>query len=79
MPTYSDGRETYERVGLAIINPYGGVWTDSLFESPEKAAAYLKQHYPQGDRTQFKLASARLTVEVTRPVGEPAYIALPST
>ena len=31
-----------QQLGLAIVGPYGNVWTDQLFESTEEAAAYLK-------------------------------------
>lgn len=34
-----------KQLGLAIVGPYGNVWTDQLFESTEEAAAYLKNFW----------------------------------
>lgn len=70
--------DTYTRHGLAIINPYGGVWTDEIFQTPDDALAYLKRFWK--DRTDFgdyKLAVATLTVTLDREPGQPTFIPLP--
>lgn len=72
--------EPYIRKGLAIINRYGGVWTDQLFRTPEEAQAYLRQFWKNVDTDLrgFKLAEASLTIQIDRPVGDPTYIPFPS-
>lgn len=77
--TYPDKREEYTKVGLAIINPYGGVWTDEIFETPEAALAYLKKFWKERrDFVGFKLAMATKTITVQRPPGKPTFIELPA-
>jgi len=72
--------DTYVRNGLAIINPYGGIWTDEIFQTPEDALKYLNDFWKgKNDRLkEYKLAVATLTVTLDRPVGEPTYIAFPN-
>lgn len=71
--------DTYIRNGLAIINPYGGIWTDEIFQTPEDAMKYLNEFWKgkDGRLKEYKLAVATLTVTLDRPVGEPMYIAFP--
>lgn len=74
-------QDTYVRNGLAIINPYGGVWCDEVFQTPEDALRYLKRFWKDGnDRLgEYKLAVATLTITLDRPVGVPTFIPLPQT
>lgn len=69
--------EIRERTGLAIINPHGGIWADPLFETPEKARAYLKREYPEADAAKFKLAMATQITELYRASAEPEFIPMP--
>ncbi len=73
-------QQTYTRNGLAIINPYGGVWTDSIFQTPEDAMKYLTGFWNgKNDRLkEYKLAVATLTITLDRPLGEPTFIPLPN-
>lgn len=72
-------QQTYTRNGLAIINPYGGVWTDEIFQTPEDAMNYLREFWDgKNDRMkEYKLAVATLTITLDRPPGEPTFIPLP--
>lgn len=72
-------QKTYIRNGLAIINPYGGVWADEVFQTPEAAMKYLNDFWKgKNDRIKdYKLAVATLTITLDRPVGEPMYVPLP--
>lgn len=64
--------EPYVSHGLAIVNPYGGVWTDKLFETPEQAVAYLKAFWPKGfEAGKWKLAQATQTIEIATEPGQP--------
>lgn len=72
-------QDVYVRNGLAIINPYGGVWTDEVFQTPEDALKYLDQFW-KGDNArlkEYKLAVATLTITLDRTPGEPTFIPLP--
>lgn len=74
----ADGRERKRKTGLAIINPYGGIWADEVFETAEAARKYLHRNYPEAKPGTFKLAMAVQTVEVWREPGEPTYVPLES-
>lgn len=73
-------RETYVRNGIAIINPYGGIWTGDIFQTPEEARAYLERFWKgtNSDLSRFKLAIASQTVTLDRAPGEPTFIDLPA-
>jgi hypothetical protein len=73
--------DTYTRHGLAIINPYGGVWTDEIFQTPEEAMEYLNKFWKnKNDRLkEYKLAVATLTVTLDRKPGEPMFVPLPES
>jgi hypothetical protein len=66
--------------GLAIIGPYGTVWTDKVFDTPEKALEYLEAFWRGNWKPhQWKLAAATQTVAVvtdTKEIMLP-YIPLP--
>lgn len=72
-------QQTYTRNGLAIINPYGGVWTDEVFQTPDDAMNYLKGFWDgKVDRLKgYKLAVATLTITLDRTPGAPTFIPLP--
>lgn len=73
-------QDTYTRNGLAIINPYGGVWTDQVFQTPEDALKHLNNFWNgKNDRlNEYKLAVATLTITLDRKPGEPMYVPLPN-
>jgi len=79
--SYADKRDTYVRNGLAIISPYGGIWTDTIFQRPEEAMKYLNEFWKgKSERIkEYKLAIATLTITLDRPVGEPTFIDLPQS
>ena len=72
-------RDTYITHGLAIINPYGGIWTSEVFQTPEAALEYLNRFWKgSNDRLgEYKLAVATLTVTLDRKPGEPIFVPLP--
>lgn len=69
--------EIREDIGIAIINPYGGLWSEHLFDAPEKARQYLNENFPRGDSKKFKLAMAVRTIEIYRPLSEIDFIPMP--
>lgn len=77
----SDGRETRTTHGLAIVNPYGGVWTDEVFETPEKALEYFKKFWgPHAiDMDKFSLAVATKTISLCRAPGQLSLVPWPQT
>ena len=78
MSAPTDGRERRQQTGLAILNQYGGIWTDELFETPEAALAYLKSYWKdQKDLSGYRLVQAVKTIEVYRPQGDPVIVPLP--
>lgn len=76
-----DSRDTYVRNGLAIINPYGGIWTDEIFQTSDDAMKYLTEFWKgKNDRLkEYKLAVATLTITLDRTPGAPTFIPLPVT
>jgi len=73
--------EPYTRQGIAIINPYGGIWTNEVFKTPEEALGYLKAYWkgvPNHDISKFRLAMAVQTTTIYRPQGEPKFFPMPS-
>jgi hypothetical protein len=71
--------ETYKRSGLAIINPYGGIWTDRLFESDTKACEFLKRFWgDEKDLSGFKLAYAHLEISLHQEKNKPVFVPLPN-
>lgn len=67
--------ETYTRIGLAIINPYGGIWTDRIFTSDEEAMRYLRDYWGQTeDISRFKIAPAYLEVKLEQFGGKPRIL-----
>ena len=71
--------EPYVRTGLAIINPYGGIWTDEIFQTPEEALKYLRAFWgADKDLSNFKLAHAKLEVNLELQHTGPLYISLPT-
>ncbi len=73
--------ESYVRHGIAIINPYGGIWTDEIFQTPDEALKYLKDFWKNNavDISRYRLGIATLTVTLDRSPGEPVLIDLPRT
>jgi hypothetical protein len=73
--------EPYVMRGLAIINPYGGIWTPHVFSTPEEAMKYLESFWNgKSDRLKgYRLAVATLTVTLDRVPSEPTFITLPDT
>jgi len=73
------GRDTYVMHGLAIINPYGGVWTGEIFQTKEAAMLHLTDYWKgNNDRLgEYKLAVATMTITLDREPGEPIFIPLP--
>ena len=72
--------EPYVRQGIAIINPYGGIWSNEIFDTPEAALAYLKSFWrnvPNHDIGKFSLAMATQTVTLNCTHGEPIFLPLP--
>lgn len=48
--------------GLAIVNRWGSIWTDKVFDTPEAAISYLKSFFTKIDPTEWSLVPATLTV-----------------
>jgi hypothetical protein len=71
--------EIREHTGLAIINSYGGLWDNRLFDRPEDALAYLKEHYDDQNIGNFKLAMAVQTTEIYSGLSEPEFIPFPNS
>ena len=69
--------EIRENSGFSIVNSFGGLWGNAIFDSPEEALAYLKKNYPTADVSKFRLAMAVQTTEICRPMGEPAFMPMP--
>ncbi len=72
----------YERQfnGYAIINPYGGIWTESLFKTPEEARDYLRRFWAniEGfDQKKWGVALATATIVLERDPGKPEILPLP--
>lgn len=77
--SYLDQRDVRLKHGIAIINPYGGIWTDELFETPEAALDYLRRYWKNDfEPEKWKLAMATATITLNRSPGEPTLIPLPS-
>lgn len=71
--------QPYNRTGLAIINPYGGIWTDTLFQTEQEALKYLKSFWGDQDVSRFRLACASVEVKLELGGdGEPIYVSLPN-
>lgn len=74
--------EPYVRQGIAIINPYGGIWTNEIFKTPEEALAFLKSFWkgvPEHDISRFRLAMAIQTTTVWLKPGEPEFFPMPQS
>jgi hypothetical protein len=72
--------DPYVKHGIAIINPYGGIWTNEVFDTPEAAYAYLRHFWkgvPTADLTRYQLAMATQIVTLDRPAGDPIFLPLP--
>jgi hypothetical protein len=80
MSSYRDQRDERVSHGLAIINPYGGIWTDEIFEKPEDALRYLKAFWNghNFDASKWRLALATQTITLDRHPGEPTLLELPA-
>lgn len=76
----TDGRETRQKTGIVIINPYGGIWTDEIFDTPEAALEYLRAFWKEApmDLKAFKLAMGVQTLTVFREAGEPTFVPWPA-
>jgi hypothetical protein len=73
----SKPEDTYTRNGLAIINPYGGIWTDRIFASDEEAMRYLRDYWGEKeDISRFKIAPAYLELKLQDFGGKPRIIPL---
>lgn len=71
--------EVRREIGVAIVNPYGGLWGSNIFKTNEEAKAFLQKEYPEADMAQFKLAMAVQTTEIYREMKAPDFIPLPLT
>lgn len=56
----------YTSEGLAIINPYGGIWTSHIFDTREDALTHLRKFWGTitFDESGWHVASASLTITV---------------
>lgn len=77
--SYPDKRDVRTSCGLAILNRYGGIWSDQLFKTPEEAMEHLRAYWKdrEMDPTAFRLAIATQTISLDRKVSEPTYIPWP--
>ena len=52
--------------GLAIINPYGGIWTPKLFDTENEARKHVMDFWKDKDAVKrgYSFRPARLTIEV---------------
>lgn len=75
----ADGRETKTKTGIVILNRYGGLWSDELFETAEAALSDLKKFWDSRelDLADFKLAMGIQTTEVYRGIGQPELVPWP--
>jgi hypothetical protein len=72
--------DTSTRKGIAIISPYGGIWSNELFETAEAARRYLADYWkktPHHDLSGYRLARATQTVTLIRAPGELLLIDMP--
>lgn len=55
--------------GLCIIGPYGNVWSDDLFKTPEDAELYLDKFWGVNgwDHNKFKFAEGVKTISSDDP------------
>lgn len=71
--------DTYTRSGLAIINPYGGIWTDKIFPDAHEALKYLRDYWGnERDLREYKLAYASLEVKLHDEHMGPVYVPIPN-
>ena len=71
--------ETKTKTGLVIVSPYGNIWSDEIFETPEAALQSLKDFWRESpmELCGFKLAMAVQVTTITRPPEEPIFVPLP--
>lgn len=68
-----------ERVeyGIAIINPYGGIWTGEIFDDVAKAQAYLKNYWKGQEKPEIEKFSFAPAIQTTKIVPvEEKFVAL---
>lgn len=66
--------------GIAIVGPYGNVWTDELFDTPAAAVAHLKNFWSgvdSFDLSKWSLSAAHRTL--TLDAANPEPILTPAT
>lgn len=66
--------------GIAIVGPYGNVWSDELFETPAAAVTHLKAYWKgveTFDLSKWKLSAAHRTL--TLDAANPEPILTPAT
>lgn len=61
--------EPREKHGWAIINPYGNIWSEQIFDAPSDAVRHLSQYArafnnPKKWVEGFGIIRAKITVEV---------------
>lgn len=52
----------YERTGIGIVNPYGNLWSDKVYDTPEQAIAALRRFWtgiPAYDESKWGLTMVR--------------------
>lgn len=68
--------KNYTKRGLAIIGPYGNVWTDELFEDDKQAAAYLDNFWNKSGGWipgEWKLVTATQVITTDEGVSEVSF------
>jgi hypothetical protein len=71
---------TKTKTGIAIVTPYGSVWSDELFDTPAAAVAHLKDYWKgvsQFDLSKWHLSAATRTLRLNP--ADPTPILNPAT
>lgn len=68
------------KTGIAIVGPYGNVWSDELFDTPAAAVAHLRNYWKgvaDFDLSKWKLSAASRTLRLD--AADPTPILTPAT
>lgn len=71
MKRSSKPMRTYERTGVGIVNPYGQLWSDEVYDTPEAAIAHLRRFWngvPAYDESRWSLTMVLVKVTAVEPV-----------
>lgn len=63
--TDSKKPQPYSRTALGILNPWGDVWTSTVFDSEEAARGYLESFWagnPNADLSRYRFVPVEVTV-----------------